>query len=56
MTVFSTRWRAKVYITVNSVTGLQGSTVKTVADPPLKPLENEHKLRKVLRAIRNFSC
>jgi hypothetical protein len=56
MTVFSTRWRTRVYITVNSVTGPQVSIVKTVSDLQLKPLENGHKLRKAPRAIRNFSC
>ncbi len=46
MTVLSARWRPRFYITVTSVTGAKVSTVKTVSDPRLKPLENEHKLRK----------
>ena len=53
--VLSTRWRTRVYIIVNSATGPQVSTVKTVADPQLKPLDNGHKLRKVPHVMRNFS-
>ena len=55
MTVLSIRWWTRVYIIVNSATGPQVSTVKTVADPQLKSLDNGHKLRKVPRATRNFS-
>jgi len=55
MTVLSARWRPRFYITVTGVTGPQVNIVKTVSDPQLKPLENGHKLRKVPRAMRNFS-
>ncbi len=55
MTVPSTRWRTRFYITVNSVTGPQLSTVEAVADQQHKPVENRHQLRKVPRARRNFS-
>ena len=46
MAVLSARWRPGFYITVTDVTGPQVNIVKTVSDPQLKPLENEHKLRK----------
>ncbi len=49
MAVLSARWRPGFYITVTSVTGPPVIIVKTVSDPRPKPLENEHKLRKVLR-------
>jgi len=48
-------WRTRVYITVNSVTGPQVSTVKAIADPQLNSVENRHQLRKIPRAMRNFS-
>ncbi len=55
MTVPSTRWRTRFYITVSNVTVLLLSTVEAVADPQHKPVENRDQLRKVPRTERNFS-